>query len=121
MRPHRKNRRHYREDKRHRWKKRFTHWLAPIAEKEYLRVVYLGKLQVPSEMCNDSGNLKSTTGLERMMNEVWNVSAFLNSRNQISGHLTFTNELHVCQLIEGKAEEITHLMAKIRKDPRVHI
>lgn len=43
------------------------------------------------------------------------------TRNQISGHLAYTNELYVCQLIEGKADVITHLMAKIRKDPRVHI
>merc|ERR1719317_870684 len=54
-----------------------------------------------------------------MINEIWKVASVLNCTHMISGHHAYTNELHVCQLIEGKADKITSLMANIRKDPRV--
>merc|ERR1719233_550265 len=39
----------------------------------------------------------------------------------VSGHLAYTKEYHVCQLIEGKAAYIEILMRKILKDPRVTV
>merc|ERR1719317_136502 len=54
-----------------------------------------------------------------MINEIWKVASVLNCTHMISGHIAYTNELHVCQLIEGKADKITSLMANIIKDPRI--
>lgn len=82
-----------------------------------MRVVYFGKLQIPSRNGNDKN--KSDTRLEDMMAEIWEKSSVWNRDHGISGHLAYTNELHVSQLIEGKADTIRYLMKKIRKDPRV--
>merc|ERR1719167_572597 len=54
-----------------------------------------------------------------MIRDIWKVSSMLNCKHFISGHLSYTTELYVSQLIEGKAMETNYLMAKIRKDPRV--
>lgn len=108
--------------------KKCTEWLAPLPEEEYLRIVYVGKLQIlPSKMSNggEQGNSPtrvqdiSPTMLEHMINDIWKVSSVWNCTHGISGHLGYTKGLHISQLIEGKAEEATYLMAKIRKDPRV--
>jgi hypothetical protein len=99
-------------------RKKYTGWLAPLPEEEYLRIVYIGKLQMPSK--NNDG-VNSSTKLEDMMNEIWKVSSVWNSKHSISGHLAYTKDLHVCQLLEGKAGEITSLFSKIRKDPRVSV
>jgi len=99
--------------------KKCREWLAPLPEEEYLRIVYFGKLQITPEMSNGSGYGISAAKLEDMISEIWKVSSIWNSTHSISGHLAYTNELHVSQLIEGKADEITSLMAKIRNDPRV--
>jgi len=93
-------------------------WLAPLPEEDYLRIVYVGKLQI-SKVGNGLETASSPTNIEDTINEIWKVSREWNSTHGISGHLAYTNELHVSQLIEGKAEEITSLMAKIRNDPRV--
>jgi len=95
-------------------------WLAPLPEEEYLRIVYFGKLQIPG-MNDDSDKHTVAKRLEEMIAEIWKVSSIWNSTHGISGHLAYTNELHVSQLIEGKAEEIISLMRNIRKDPRVVI
>jgi len=97
--------------------KKFKEWLAPLPEEEYMRVVYFGKLQVPNP--GDDGSTNDKIRLEKMVSEVWKVSMDWNSKHGISGHLAYTNEHHVAQLIEGKADEITSLIAKIQKDPRV--
>jgi len=93
-------------------------WLAPLPEEDYLRIVYVGKLQI-SKVGNGFETASSPTNIEDTINEIWKVSREWNSTHGISGHLAYTNELHVSQLIEGKAKEITSLMAKIRIDPRV--
>jgi len=84
-----------------------------------LRVVYFGKLQVRPRVSDGSLKNISTTWLEDMITEIWNVSSIWNARHGISGHLAYTKEHHVCQLIEGKADSIVYLMNKIRKDSRV--
>lgn len=72
-------------------------------------------------MSDDSGNSMRKTGLGNMIQEICKVPSFLNTHTNISGHLAYTKELHVCQVIEGKADEITYLMAKIREDARLNI
>jgi len=102
--------------------KKCTQWLAPLPEEEYLRILYIGKLQIlSSKMSNGSEEGISTTMIENVISDIWKVSSVWNSSHGISGYLGYTNGLHIAQLIEGKADEITSLMAKIRKDPRVVI
>jgi hypothetical protein len=100
--------------------KKFKEWLAPLPEEDYLRMVYFGKLKVLPKK-GDVGNKDDKTRLEEMINEIWKVSMDWNSKHAISGHLAYTNEHHVAQLIEGKADEINSLFAKIQKDPRVSV
>merc|ERR1719348_1998404 len=100
--------------------RKYSNWLPPLPEEEYLRIVYFGKLQIPpSGMGNDKN--KSTKKLEDMISEIWKVASIFNSTHGISGHLSYTNGWDVAQLIEGKADEIISLMERIRKDPRVVI
>jgi len=94
-------------------------WLAPLPEEEYLRIIYVGKLQITPEMSDGIDKGISTAKLEDMIKEIYKVSSVWNCKHSISGHLAYTNELHVSHLIEGKATETNYLMAKIRKDPRV--
>jgi len=101
--------------------KKFTEWLAPLPEEEYLRMVYVGKLQILPKMSDGGNKTTSSAKLKDMINEIWKVSSSWNSSHGISGHLAYTSELHVAQLIEGKADEVTSLIAKIRKDPRVSV
>jgi len=103
--------------------KRLTEWLAPIPEEDYLRIIYVGKLQIVSkrsDYCknNNNSNFKS---IEEMINDIWGVSRFSNKKYGISGHLAYTSECHVAQLIEGKADKINSLMAIIEKDSRILI
>jgi len=92
-------------------------WLAPLPEEEYLRIVYVGKLQLP--LMNHGSHKTIGKRLEDLIKEIWEVSSVWNSTHNISGHLAYTENSHISQLIEGKAGEITSLMAKIRSDPRV--
>merc|ERR1719447_234872 len=55
------------------------------------------------------------------MSEIWKTAISFNRRNGIAGHLAYTNENHCAQLIEGKADTIKYLIAKIEKDPRVSV
>jgi len=97
--------------------KKFKEWLAPLPEEEYVRMVYVGKLNILGK----SKDGTSHTRLEDMMNEIWQFSSQWNSSHGIAGHLAYTSERHVAQLIEGKANVIISLMKKIRKDPRVSV
>jgi len=103
---------------------KFTGWLTPLPEEEYLRIVYVGKLKtlpglrVGSNKDLHNNNLKD---INDTINEIWDVSKVWNSTHGISGHLAYTDGRWISQLIEGKAEEITSLMAKIRGDSRVVI
>jgi hypothetical protein len=99
----------------------FAGWLAPLPEEEYLRIIYFGKLQIPSKLSDSKEKDIITNSLENMMTDIWKVASSCNKSHMISGHLSWTKECHVCQLIEGKADEITRLIEKIRKDPRVVI
>lgn len=94
-------------------------WMAPIPEEEYLRIVYVGKLEIlPETAGRDKIN---DVNLEDMINEIWDVSKVWNRINCISGHLSYTRERYVSQLIEGKADMVNSLMEKIERDPRVKI
>jgi hypothetical protein len=99
---------------------KFTEWLAPLPEEEYLRVLYVGKLQLPLKT-NEDGRKEATIGVENMINEIWKVASVWNTHMGISGHLAYTLELHVAQLLEGRADAVNNLMAKIKKDPRVNV
>jgi len=101
--------------------RKFKEWLAPLPEEEYMRVVYVGKLQILPKSGDDGNNCASSTCLEDMISEIWQVSSKWNSAHGIAGHLAYTSEHHVAQLIEGKADVIKILMEKIRKDPRVSV
>jgi len=86
-----------------------------------LRVVYFGKLQLCPRVSDGIKKDINTTRLEDMISEIWRVSTICNKKHGVcvSGHLVYTKEHHVCQLIEGKADSIVTLMENIRKDPRV--
>jgi len=99
--------------------KKVTEWLAPLPEEEYLRILYIGKLQ--TKKGDDKENADSSNDIEEMINEIWNKSRVWNKNFGISGHLSYTNDYHVAQLIEGKVETVNSLMANIEKDPRVLI
>jgi len=102
-------------------RQRCTQWLAPLPEEDYLRILYIGKLQISTKLGTGCEKVTNSTSIEDMINEIWEHSSEWNVKNGISGHLAYTNEFHISQLIEGKAEEIKSLMSKIRKDPRVVI
>jgi len=104
-----------------RGRRKFTEWLAILPEKEYLRIVYIGKLQIPSSGSTGCRKDLSAIELEEMMNEIWKLSCIQNQAHNISGHLSYTNDNHVCQWIEGKFEDVRSLMANIRNDPRIII
>ena len=84
-----------------------------------MRVVYFGKLQLCPRVSDGIKKDINTTRLEDMISEIWRVSIIWNKKHGVSGHLAYTKEHHVCQLIEGKADSIVTLMENIRKDPRV--
>jgi len=91
-----------------------TQWLQPIPEKNYIRVVYCGKLRlVKKEGRNQT--------LEEMIGDIWKRASVFNRRSFISGHLSCSKTLHVVQLLEGKQKVVLSLMERIRKDPRVVI
>jgi len=104
-----------------------TKWLEPLPEEDYLRIVYVGTLNIQPKMNNGSKQGSSPTRvqdngsgiLEHTINDIWKVSSLWSITYGISGHLGYTNEHHISQLIEGKAKDVTYLMAKIREDPRV--
>jgi len=105
-------------------KKNFTSWLLPVPEKEHVRIVYVGKLQLdysetPHAESKSDGYL--SRNVHEMMDDIWKVSSVWNKDNFISGHLAWAESLHVAQLIEGRSEVIVPLMEKIRSDPRVII
>jgi len=99
----------------------YTEWLAPIPEEEYLRIVYVGKLQTRSTLGNGRSKAMSIPQIQDMIDDIWEVAKNWNSANGVSGHLSWTTKSHVAQLIEGRAEAVNSLMARIRKDPRVSI
>jgi len=102
--------------------KMFTQWMQPIAEKEYIRVLYLGKLQLPKkrEDGKQSAGAKEMA-LKEMISDIWKVARKFNSSNFISGHLSFTKSLYVVQLLEGLVDHVCPLMERIKKDSRVVI
>jgi len=99
-----------------------TQWLQPIAEKEYIRVLYLGKLQLPKnyKYGKPIGRAKEMA-LKEMISGIWQVARKFNSSNFIAGHLSFTKSLYVVQLLEGLEDHVCSLMERIRKDSRVII
>jgi len=97
-----------------------TEWLAPLPEEDYVRILYVGRFQIFSKTSDDSEDIK-TTELEDMINDIWQVASIHNIMCNISGHLSWTKDFHVAQIMEGKDEDVTALMAKIRKDTRVVI
>ena len=101
--------------------RKFTEWLAKLPEKEYLRMVYVGKLQIPSSGSGDCEKDNSVIELEELMNKIWKAVSMKYKLLGISGHISYTNQFHVCQLIEGKLEHVRNLMAEIRNDPRIII
>lgn len=101
--------------------RKFTGWMAPLPEEDYLRIVYVGKLQILPVLTNGGDKGINNINLEDLINEIWDVSKCWNRINCISGHLAYTKERYVSQLIEGKSDVVISLMAKIRRDSRVVI
>jgi len=95
-----------------------TQWLQPIPEKKYVRVVYVGKIQLVGR---DGRKLKDKLSLEAIIDDIWKRASVFNRENFISGHLSCAKTLHVVQLLEGKEKIVLNLMKRIRKDPRVVI
>jgi len=99
-----------------------TEWLQPIPEKEYIRVLYIGKLQLPQVYVGaDSSKSAKEEALRCMISDIWQVARKFNSSNFISGHLSFTKSLYAVQLLEGVEDVVTSLMERIRRDKRVII
>jgi len=97
-----------------------TEWLAPLPEEKYLRILYVGKLQIISTSAGCEEDI-STSKLEDMINDIWSSARVHNVKSGISGHLSWTRQGHVAQLMEGREENVLFLMSKIRADPRVVI
>jgi len=95
-----------------------TEWLQPIPEKKYVRVVYIGKIQLVTKL-GQATKVKPT--LEEIIEDIWKGASEFNRHNFISGHLSCSKTLHVVQLLEGKEKVVLKLMERIRKDPRVVI
>jgi len=93
-----------------------TTWLQPIAEKKYIRLLYVGKIQL---ITNRGRNSKGKPTLEAILKDIWKIASKFNRRNFISGHLSCSRTLHVVQLLEGKRNVVMKLMERIRRDPRV--
>jgi len=68
--------------------KRFTEWLTPVPEEEYLRILYVGKIQIDPTMSNGHKHESSLNSIEGMINEIWNVAKYWKQINAISGHLS---------------------------------
>merc|ERR1719427_357560 len=102
--------------------KMLAEWLQPIPEKEYIRVLYVGKLQLPKipDGVELSGNAKEEA-LKKMIGDIWQVARKFNNSNYISGHLAFTKSLYVVQMLEGLEDVVNGLMERIRRDSRVII
>jgi len=100
-----------------------TEWLQPIAEKKYIRVLYIGRLRLVSKEGRKDGITKEsyTPTLEEMVDDIWREASVFNRSNFISGHLSCAGTMHVVQLLEGKEKVVLSLMKRIRKDPRVII
>jgi len=100
-----------------------TQWLQPIAEKKYIRVLYIGRLVLDAHKGpNDkSEHITSTKRLKDMMDAIWKQASVFNKSNFISGHLSCSTSFHVVQVLEGKEKVVLSLMDRIRKDPRVII
>jgi len=98
-------------------------WLQPIAEKDYIRLLYIGRL-VPDAHKGPNYQLENITSqkrLEDMMVDIWKQASVFNQNKFISGHLSCAATLHVVQVLEGKEKVVLSLMSRIRKDPRVII
>jgi len=100
-----------------------TEWLQPIAEKKYIRVLYIGRLVPDAHKgpIDESKKGSRTKRLEDMMVSIWKQASVFNRTNFISGHLSCATTLHVVQVLEGKEKVVLNLMDRIRKDPRVVI
>jgi len=100
-----------------------TEWLQPIAEKKYIRVLYIGRLRLVSKEGRKDGLTKEsyTPTLEEMIDDIWKEASVFNRSNFISGHLSCAGTMHVVQVLEGKEKVVLSLMKRIRKDPRVII
>jgi len=102
--------------------KMMTEWLQPIPEKEFIRVLYIGKLQLPQlHVAGESKENAKEEALKRMIGDIWKVARKFNSSNFISGHLSFTKSLYVVQLLEGVEDVVNSLMERIQRDKRVVI
>jgi len=102
--------------------KMITEWLQPIPEKEYIRVLYIGKLQLPQlHVAGESRENAKEEALKVMIGNIWKVARKFNSSNFISGHLSFTKSLYVVQLLEGVEDAVVSLMERIKRDKRVII
>jgi len=105
-------------------KEKFTSWLVPISETEHVRFIYVGKLKIVS--CETPHVESKSDGylgrnVYALMDDIWMKSSVYNKTNFISGHLAWTESLHVAQLLEGRSEVVFSLMERIRRDPRVII
>jgi len=103
-------------------RKMITEWLQPIPEKEYIRVLYVGKLQLPQlHVAGEVRENAKEEALRIMIRDIWKVARKFNSSNFISGHLSFTKSLYVAQLLEGVEDVVCSLMERIQRDKRVII
>jgi len=103
-------------------RKMITEWLQPIPEKEYIRVLYVGKLQLPQlHVAGEVRENAKEEALRIMISDIWKVARKFNSSNFISGHLSFTKSLYVVQLLEGVEDVVCSLMERIQRDKRVII
>jgi len=93
-----------------------------IPEKDYTRVLYVGKLQLPQlHIAGESMENVKEGALRNMISDIWKVARKYNGSNFISGHLSFTKSLYVVQMLEGSEDVVGSLMERIKRDKRVII
>ena len=77
-----------------------TQWLQPIPERNYLRVVYVGKIRIVSKFGTKLEGKDAT--LEEVIDDIWEKASVFNRQSFISGHLSCASTHHVVQLLEGE-------------------
>jgi len=94
--------------------------MQPIPEKEYVRIIYVGRM-VLQDKDGESKEDTTTTTLADMIDDIWKTASVFNKANFIGGHLVWTEDGYVGQLLEGSKDVVFPLLERIKKDPRVVI
>jgi len=95
-----------------------TQRMQPIPEGEYVRIIYVGKMVLKENYRESKGDTTTAT-LDEIIADIWKCASVFNKANFIGGHLVWTKNYYVAQILEGSKEVVMSLLERIKKDPRV--